>query len=279
MKNLLIPFFLVISILASAQIEDPKAKKHFDDGMVSYHAGLYDAADSLFELSFSVEPSLDAFFYKNISNREYEAMCKKCTDWLDKRSGGSLEKYYKKCKIADSIIYSDLTTKESISYVRLSMWFGDSIQAVQYGYCKKYLKDNSLSVFTIEPDSSNLELTNPIAHFPDLSKISSDRVVYHIVNEMPEFIGGDEARIKFLIENVIYPREAKESVISGTVYLTFIIDEQGNVEDVKILKSAHEYLDAEALRVTRLMPQWKPGKDNGTPVRIQFNMPMKFTLN
>jgi periplasmic protein TonB len=103
--------------------------------------------------------------------------------------------------------------------------------------------------------------------------------VYTVVEEMPTYPGGDEARIKFLVENIVYPIAAKEKGIQGTVYVTFIIDEKGKVTDAQILRGIGGGCDEEALRVVNLMPAWNPGKQKGNNVRVQFNMPIKFSLS
>jgi periplasmic protein TonB len=107
---------------------------------------------------------------------------------------------------------------------------------------------------------------------------TDEPIVYTVVEEMPTYIGGDEARIKFLTDSIRYPAFAKESGIQGTVFITFVIDEKGAVTDVRLLRGIGGGCDEEAVRVTRLMPRWNPGKQSGDPVRVQFNMPIKFTL-
>jgi periplasmic protein TonB len=103
--------------------------------------------------------------------------------------------------------------------------------------------------------------------------------IFTVVEEMPTFPGGDESRIKFLTENIHYPQMAKESGIQGTVYVTFVIDERGRVADVKVLRGIGGGCDEEAVRVVKMMPPWNSGKQSGKPVRVQFNMPIKFTLS
>ncbi len=103
--------------------------------------------------------------------------------------------------------------------------------------------------------------------------------IFTVVEEMPSFPGGDEARLKFLQDNIVYPQVAKESGISGTVYVSFVVDSRGKVADVKIMRGIGGGCDEEAIRVIKLMPAWHPGKQAGKPVRVQFTMPIKFTLN
>ncbi len=103
--------------------------------------------------------------------------------------------------------------------------------------------------------------------------------VFTVVEEMPVYPGGEEARLKFLQENIQYPKVAKESGISGIVYVSFVITERGKITEAKVLKGIGGGCDEEALRVIRLMPRWNPGKQAGKPCRVQFTMPVKFTLN
>lgn len=113
-----------------------------------------------------------------------------------------------------------------------------------------------------------------------VKKINTDtsNEVYIIVEEPPLYPGGDDARVKFLRENIIYPEEARENQIQGTAYITFVVNQDGSIVDVRGLASPDRSLEEEAIRVVKLMPKWIPGKQRGKPVRVQFNMPIKFTL-
>ncbi len=106
----------------------------------------------------------------------------------------------------------------------------------------------------------------------------SEVEIFTVVEESPSFPGGDVARIKFLQQNIVYPQMARESGIQGTVYVTFVVERNGNVTDVRILRGIGGGCDEEAVRVIKAMPKWQPGKQRGKPVRVQFNMPIKFTL-
>ena len=95
----------------------------------------------------------------------------------------------------------------------------------------------------------------------------------------PEFPGGEIACMKFLLENVKYPRYARKHKIEGKVVLRFIIEKDGSISNVEILRSVASCLDKEAMRVVRLMPKWRPGIQNGIIVRAKCNMPIAFVLN
>jgi len=102
--------------------------------------------------------------------------------------------------------------------------------------------------------------------------------VFTIVEEMPSFPGGESERNTFLAKNIVYPQQATENGIQGTVYVSFVVDSKGNVTDVKVLRGIGGGCDEEALRVVKMMPQWHPGKQNGKQVRVLFNMPIYFKL-
>lgn len=120
-----------------------------------------------------------------------------------------------------------------------------------------------------------------IADFVPVVKVEEEveeLEIFTVVESMPEFPGGDAARMKFLQENIKYPQLARESGIQGTVYVTFVVETDGRVTDVRVLRGIGGGCDEEAVRVIQAMPRWNPGKQRGKPVRVQFNMPIRFTL-
>lgn len=102
--------------------------------------------------------------------------------------------------------------------------------------------------------------------------------VYDIVDDLPQFPGGQSALMQYLSENTQYPKEIQEKKIQGIVLVTFIVNTDGSISDTKVLRSVHPALSQEALRVTNSMPKWAPGKKNGTPVRTKFSIPFTFKL-
>jgi TonB family protein len=102
--------------------------------------------------------------------------------------------------------------------------------------------------------------------------------VYTVVEEMPEFPGGQEAMFVFVRNNFKYPDEAKAQNITGLVRVSFVVKASGKVSDVKVEKSAHKLLDAEAVRVVKSMPDWKPGKQHGKSVDVGYIIPVEFNL-
>lgn len=122
------------------------------------------------------------------------------------------------------------------------------------------------------------EYKAPVAVRQEAEAEIQEQEIFRVVETAPAFPGGDGARMKFLQDNIKYPQMARESGIQGTVYVTFVVERNGSVTDVKILRGIGGGCDEEAVRVVQNMPKWEPGKQRGKPVRVQFNMPIKFTL-
>jgi protein TonB len=102
--------------------------------------------------------------------------------------------------------------------------------------------------------------------------------IFPIAQEMPAFPGGEEELFKFLEKEMKYPDFALKNSIEGIVYLTFVINRDGTVGDIKLLRGVDNFLNDEAIRVVKKMPKWKPGKQNGNAVRVQLNLPVKFKI-
>jgi TonB family protein len=95
---------------------------------------------------------------------------------------------------------------------------------------------------------------------------------------MPHAQGGDLGMYQYITKNIIYPQLSKEIGMSGTVYVTFEIDKTGYTRKTRLLRGRYPELDTEALRIISSLPPWTPGFQNGFPVNVQFNIPIKFTL-
>ena len=102
--------------------------------------------------------------------------------------------------------------------------------------------------------------------------------VYQIVDEMPQFQGGEARVIKYVADNVVYPAKAKEDGIEGRVFISFIIEKDGSVSNAKVVRGIGGGCDEEAIRVISAMPKWKPGRKNGKPVRVSYMMPIHFKI-
>lgn len=102
--------------------------------------------------------------------------------------------------------------------------------------------------------------------------------VFTFVEQNPEFPGGDGELIKFLQKNISYPQMERDNDIQGKVLLRFVVMEDGSVADVNVMRGVSPGLDKEAVRVVKMLPKFKPGRQQGKPVRVYFNLPVVFKL-
>lgn len=102
--------------------------------------------------------------------------------------------------------------------------------------------------------------------------------VFDVVEEMPSFPGGQAELMKYLHDNIRYPVVAEENGVQGRVILTFVVERNGSITDIKVVKPVDPSLDKEAIRVVKGMPHWIPGKQNGSSVRVKFTLPVIFRL-
>lgn len=99
-----------------------------------------------------------------------------------------------------------------------------------------------------------------------------------MVEQKPSFPGGETAMYKWLQDNIIYPAAASEEGVQGKVTVQFIVEKDGSITHVQVVRGKHPALDAEAARVIRKMPRWTPGRNNGQPVRVTYHLPVQFKL-
>ncbi|MDO4195247.1 MAG: energy transducer TonB [Prevotellaceae bacterium] len=102
--------------------------------------------------------------------------------------------------------------------------------------------------------------------------------VFDVVEQMPSFPGGNAALMEYLSKNVKYPVVAQENGVQGRVVVSFVVERDGSITDVKVVRSVDPSLDREAARVVSSMPKWIPGKQNGSTVRVKYNVPVAFRL-
>ena len=115
-------------------------------------------------------------------------------------------------------------------------------------------------------------IPNPGYTAPDSTK------VYDVVEQMPSFPGGQQKLMEYLSENTHYPKECKESGVQGRVIVTFFIERDGSISNVKVVRSLDPLMDEEAVRVVSSMPKWNPGRQNGVAVRVRYTLPVNFRL-
>ncbi|OFX28516.1 MAG: energy transducer TonB [Bacteroidetes bacterium GWA2_31_9] len=131
----------------------------------------------------------------------------------------------------------------------------------------------------IEDSESDQETQVEVAEIQVEEEEVDEVFNFYVLEDKPEFPGGEAALLKWIAQNTKYPEMAKENGIQGRIFVGFVIDKAGKVTEVKILRGVDPYLDKEALRVVNNMPSWSPGKQRGKPVKVSYQVPIKFTLN
>lgn len=112
-----------------------------------------------------------------------------------------------------------------------------------------------------------------------IEKVAEDVEIFGMVEEMPSFSGGEVKLVEYIAKNLNYPQEAIEKGIEGRVFVGFIIDVDGSVTDVKLLRGIGGGCDEEAIRVIKSLPKWRPAKQNGVFSRVSYQIPVNFKLD
>lgn len=132
--------------------------------------------------------------------------------------------------------------------------------------------------FTIDVEDNQFDKADDFVPFIPEEVTEPEETVYIFPQKYPEYPGGEPARLQFLRDNVKYPQMAREAGISGTVYVEFIVEPDGSITNVEVLRGPGGGIPDEAIRVTQLMPNWEPGLQGGKKVRVQYRMAIKFVL-
>ena len=133
------------------------------------------------------------------------------------------------------------------------------------------MKKISLIVFLVS--------INLIAAAQDTSKVKTEEPILDFAEVNPAYPGGEEAMIKFIQSTVIYPEFSKEMGEQGTVYVQFVVNTDGTLTDVVVMKGVSASLNAEAIRVIKLMPNWTPGMQAEKIVRVKYTIPIAFLID
>lgn len=182
--------------------------------------------------------------------------------------------YYNNCK--ESTVHSPQTTvildKTGHMAVKSPQTIDNSTQTIDHSPQQL----TSYKMTDIEQNKINQKLPEIIN--PPLVINSDEDKVFTVVEQNPSFPGGDAARMNFLRKNIKYPHDAVKNNIDGKVIINFIVEKDGTVSNINVVKGIGGGCDDEAVRVAKLMPKWNPGMQSGRPVRVLFNMPINFQL-
>lgn len=139
---------------------------------------------------------------------------------------------------------------------------------------KEDIKEVNFSA-EVTDDTKNIEITPVVV---EEEEDEAETQIFTVVENDPEFPGGMEALYKFLAQNIKYPQLARDNGITGKVYVTFVVERDGSIANPKVLRDIGGGCGQEAIRVVKSMPKWTPGKQRGKAVRVQFNLPVNFSL-
>lgn len=142
--------------------------------------------------------------------------------------------------------------------------------------------DKAVGAFTVEGNDevggAVLKAKEDIAAPEPPKHVVEETKIFTVVEQMPMYPGGDAALMGYLRDNIHYPTVAAENGVQGRVVVGFVVERDGSITDVKILRGVDPSLDREAMRVVKSMPKWTPGKQNGSAVRVKYQVPVSFRL-
>lgn len=138
--------------------------------------------------------------------------------------------------------------------------------------------DNEIGIISMDL-TDDIELGDAIVAAPDEEVEVKEEQIYVVVEEVAQFPGGEEALYKFLKENLVYPQIARQTGIEGKVYIRFVVEKDGSISNVRVMRDIGGGCGEEAMRVVKTMPKWKPAKQQTRTVRSEFNLPVNFSFN
>lgn len=178
------------------------------------------------------------------------------------------------------------TNKKKYEYFENDMLYSDSYKSfilitseIQKGHIMK-VKENKINnkeEYVLYIDTTETKSKNFNNYL--IKNINQFDSYLTYIQKLPEYVGGEEKLYKYLGKNIVYPTIARENNISGIVIINFIVEKDGSISNARIIKEIGGGCGLEALRVVRAMPKWVPGKQDGKPIRVFFNLPIKFTLS
>ena len=174
-----------------------------------------------------------------------------------------------------SVIKNEDVLKEYAKHFK-----ADTSNGIIFVNTKEYVKNGKKELVSVNVTAKKPQEDHPTAigtFTPDTPETDND--AFNVVEHMPEFPGGAVEMMKFLNENVKYPEAAEKTGTQGRVIVQFIVEADGSITNVKVVKNVSEEIDAEAVRVINAMPKWKPGSQSGKPVRVKYTIPVTFRLS
>ena len=156
----------------------------------------------------------------------------------------------------------------------LVVWMKEDVQSMEEMVVTGMAQDG-VGAKSVDPNKKVVAVVD----VPNDKPVIQDGEVFTVVEEMPQYPGGMMECMKFLSKNIRYPAESQKAKIEGRVIVQYVVKEDGKVSDVKVVRSVSPDLDAEAIRVVSMMPEWIPGKQRGKAVAVKYTMPIMFRLD
>lgn len=252
--------FLLIFLLSIGSLlgQNKAALKNYKEGTKTLKKGKFTEAIDLLTLSINTDAYPNAFYNRGAAYLKMGDTCNFCNDMNAAAGMNDGEAY---------MAYQENCTRKYF------------ITEVPESYRQDYPNIKELEVILHKCQSDSI--INILFHAAnkDRSRFVADSTkVYTIVEEMPEFIGGQEAMVHYIALNITYPKEARLNQETGTVYIGFVVDADGFTKNISVLRGVSPSCDQEAIRVIDAMPQWKPGKLDGNFVAVKYTVPIRFAI-
>lgn len=275
MKRVFFVILILTSLSSFAQrkrrVTDPDVLHKL--GVKAYESKDFLLADSLFTLSLEIDPDANTYFSLAVTKHKLGDTCGYCYNMLNAFNYGDKEAvkfYFLNCYTSKKKLYN-----ENINYYSVIR----TQKCNEFREHRFYInEDNDIKYSFYIVDSLDNFVTREFESFPIIDSVL-DQIVFVITDENSDYIGGKNQLSNFLAKNTVYPDDAKTNRIQGLVYVSFIVEKDGSLSNVKIFRERHPNLDNEALRVVSLMKNWTPGKYNNKAVRTWHVLPFAFRLH
>ena len=270
-KFLILVICLSLTLFSFSQKND--AKKNYDLGTKALEKKKYEEAIKYLTLSIDEAPVPNAYYNRAVAYYYLGDSCNFCGGLLDAamlNDKGAENLYKEKCMYSTTL----KTLPDSLkgSYPTISKIIVDHHKCLPdtIVYCVQEFKNYRETI--------ELSKYKSISRVEYIKMLDEEKLTFTVVEEMPEYPGGMQAMLEFIGRNLHYPPEARDAGIQGRVFVNFTVNDDGSIQDVKVLKGIGGGCDEEAVRVVSMMQNWKPGKQKGKPVRVAYNLPIRFSL-
>ncbi len=259
----LFKFLVLLCIFSCSESTDPI--KNYERGVKAFNSNNFERAIKLFSLSINSKPNPEAYSYRAESYLNIGDTCNYCLDLL---------------KIAENpewlALENEFPLNDLCKHTFIRFEIPDSLKLAH-----PLIDHFKITYYGCGGSDSIMEIVSKNKDFTWSSDISDiqDDPLFIIAEDQPEFIGGDAARNKYFEKNIKYPETARLNGIVGIVYVSFIVNPDGSISSVGLLKGIGSGCDEEALRLIKNMPKWKPGIQSGKKVRVKINIPVYFKIH